>query len=393
MTRLNNIVFTLFITFSIFNLYKFELIQNIGKYGKIIVVPFIIYYIINKSMKNKILKFDFFISLIFLFFIIGSINSIFSLNNYDGLAYSLIFILYIIYFYYFTHQFKESYGNDFFNILIIKLKNIFLYNLILGFIIGAIINQPLWVPNKDGLDFGGFLGASLLFGWLSLAFFYCLYFLKNKTIIDYLLILICIIFIIISEGRGAQLALVSFFLFHIYFKLMFNFINPYFRFLLKLILIIIVLFLLYSIIFNISYTQVNELSTGRLFIWDIAVKNIFHDNIFYFGYGLNTYQEYLLNKYFQISYYFKRIKDVDGNLSLHSSYLTLVATGGILSLASFFIVIYKVIYKNKDYIVVAFVISLLLGGIVEQFIISPNIPISMLFWLIIIYSLNKKREI
>jgi hypothetical protein len=282
MTRLNNIVFTLFITFSIFNIYKFELIQNIGKYGKIIIVPFIIYYIIYKSINNKILKFDFLIFFIFLFFIVGSINSIFSINNYEGLAYSLIFILYIIYFYYFIHQFKISYGNDFFNILVIKLKNIFLFNIIVGFIISIIINQPLWIPNKDGLAFGGFLGGSLLFGWLSLAFFYCLYFLKNKTTIDYLLILICIIFIIISEGRGAQLALISFLLFHIYFKLMYNFTNPYFRFLLKLILTIIVLFLIYSIIFNISYTQVNELSTGRLYIWDIAVKNIFHNNLFYF---------------------------------------------------------------------------------------------------------------
>lgn len=393
MARLNNIIFALFVTFSIFNLYKFELIQNIGKFGKTIIVPYIIFYFFYKFINKKIYKIDNSILLLFIFLIIGSINYLFNDGRYDGLIYSMIFISYILYFYFFIYEFKESYGEIFFEILIKKFKNILLFNILLGFLIALLINQPLWVPNKDTLDFGGFLGVSLLFGWLSLSFFFCLYLQNNKNILDYFLILISIVFVYISGGRGAQLALVSFFLFSFYFKLKYLYLHYYLYIILKLILIIFISFLIYSIVIDFSFNQINKMTTGRLFIWDISIKNIFYNDIFYFGYGINTYAEYLLNKYLKISYYFQNLKQSNGNLSLHSSYLTILSAGGIISLLAFFHIIYKALIKNKNYLFSSLVFSLLVGAIVEQFIMSPNIPISILFWLIIIYLLNKKGNL
>lgn len=393
MTRLNNIIFTLFVTFSIFNLYKYELIQNIGKFGKTIIVPYIIFYFFYKFINKKNLKIDNSLLLLFSFLIIGSINYLFTVGEYDGLLYSMIFISYLFYFCFLIYEFKESYGENFFEILIKKLKNIFLFNILLGFLIAFLVNQPLWVPNKDTLDFGGFLGGSLLFGWLSLSFFFCLYIQNNKNIIDYFLIIISIIFIFISGGRGAQLALISFFLFSLYFKLKYVYLHYYLYLILKIVLVIFILFLIYFTIINFSFEQINKMTTGRLFIWDISIKNIFYNDIFYFGYGINTYSEYLLNKYLKISYYFQNLKQSDGNLSLHSSYLTILSAGGIISLLAFFHVIYKALIKNKDYLFSSLIFALLVGAIVEQFIMSPNIPISILFWLTIIYLLNKKGNL
>ena len=392
MTKLNNIIFTLFITFSIFNLYTFDLIQTLGKFGKTIIVPYIIFYYFYKLTNHKILKIDYSIILFSSFLLIGSINYIFYTGKYEGLIYSLIFISYLIYFYILIHQFKESYGEDFFEILIKKLKNIFLFNIILGFAIAIVINQQLWVPNKNELDFGGFLGVSLLFGWLSLSFFFTVYLQKDKNIIDYLLIISSIIFIFLSGGRGAQLALISFFTFSFYFKLKYIYLHYYLHFIVKLLLFIIISIIIYYTVIYFSFSQINKITTGRLFIWDISIKNIFYNNIFYFGYGINTYSEYLLEKYLKISYYFQDLKQSDGNLSLHSSYLTILSAGGIVSLLAFFNVIYKVIIKNKDYLFLALISSLLIGGIVEQFIMSPNIPISTLFWIVIIYILHRKEN-
>ena len=392
MTRLNNLIFTLFITFSIFNLYQFELIQTIGKFGKTIILPFIIFYFFYKIINKRLLKIDKIIILIFTLLTIGSINYFFNTSKYDGLIYSLIFMSYIIYFYFFLDQFKESYGEFFFEILIKKLKNIFLFNILLGFLIAVIIDQPLWIQNKDGLDFGGFLGGTLFFGWLSLSYFFCLYLQKHKNFIDYLLIIVSIIFIYISGGRGAQLALISFFLFSFYFKLKYVYLHYYLHLILKMLLLVIISFFIFSIINDFSFNQLNKMTTGRLFIWDISLKNIFYNNIFYFGYGINTYPEYILNKYLKIVYYFQDLKNKDAGLSLHSSYLTLLAAGGFLSLLSFLYLEYKIISHTKNHLLIAFIISLLIGGLVEQFIMSPNIPISILFWLISIYLLNNKQH-
>jgi len=392
MTKLNNIIFIFFITFSILNLYSHDLIQSIGKYGKTIIIPFIIYYFFYNIYNYKIIiKFNNIIYILFLFFIIGSINYIFYNNDYDGLIYVLIFISYIIYFYFFIYQLKISYPDNYFDILFNILKKTYIANFLFGFLFGFLTDISFWVVNKDTLAFGGFLGTSLLFGWLSLSFYFSVFFSKNKNTIDYLLLIISIIFVYISAARGAELTLLLFILFTIYLKLTFYYFNQYFTIVLKVMIIFVFTIIIYYLFYQISSYELNKLLTGRLFIWNITINNIFYNDIIYFGYGLNGYQEYLLDKYINTVYYFQDLKQSNGNLSLHSSYLTILTTGGLLSLITFFYIIYKVLYNTKDYLIIALLLSILIGGIIEQFIMSPNIPISILFWIIIIIKLEREH--
>jgi len=127
MAKINNLIFTLFITFSTFNVYKYPMIHTLGKYGKTIIVPYVLLYILYKLYKGELKKIDSLTLSIFAFFIIGSVNYIMNSFNYEGLIYSLIFIIYIIYFYYFIYEFKAQHGEDFINELFKKLKNLFYF--------------------------------------------------------------------------------------------------------------------------------------------------------------------------------------------------------------------------------------------------------------------------
>lgn len=395
MKYLNNIIFFLFLTFSIFNLYKIEIIYTLGKFGKMIIIFYIFIFlywkfIIKRNNTFILNKYIYLFIVMILMIVVGSVN--YQLHNTDleSYFYSSIFIIYMIYFFCYISTMLYYYKEESFNIVIEKIKKIIVFNMILGFFLSIIFKVPYLIENKDSYAFGGFLESGLIFGWLALLGFFTTYLSSIKNKLRIFLLVIFILFILFSEGRGSQLTLIIFYLMIAYFNINKIINNNSFIYFFKLILILTILTILFIISTNIGFKDLNNLTTGRLFIWQLTIKEIFTNDILYFGYGFGTFSDLILNKYHNLSYYFKDLLDSNSTLSLHSSYLSILVAGGFISLLSFLSLIFYVI-KNSSIVIKSLFISLLSGAIVEQFIISPNIPISTFFWLIVILTIINNK--
>jgi len=392
MNRLNNIIFSLFITFSTFNLYSIELISTFGRYGKTIIILYIIIYFIWKILQNDLTiiinKYIILIFILSISFFIGAFNNYIDTNRDNYFMSAVIFSIYLIYFYSYIDTLLYFYGDNAENEFFIILKKVIYLNFIIGFLVAILFSVDMMVFKKGSYYFGGFLGDGLFFAWYSLVAFFITIFSNNGMKKDKGKLLLFLIFIFTSGGRGAEMTIIIYFLVYSFILFISYFHNKYIILISKILISPFLLFILYIFIYTLNSESMNSITTGRWFIWTLAIKEIIEHNIYYFGWGLEGLADFILEKYHNQSYYFMHLYSNKGTLYLHSSYLAILAAGGLLSLLSFLWLNYLAI-KDGNHMIKAFFISLLFAGLIEQFHLSANIPISTLFWLLIFFTALK----
>lgn len=386
---------SIFISLCIMNLIKWnEYINFIGQYGKILWVLFSILILFIITIRNNLFTISnnliqiLFITLIFIFF---SFNTYFNSTNtlFKSTFSSLIFIVYILYFYLVINLISNQVNENNKIFTLNYISNIIIRTIIPNVILWTIIgNLLLGVNYYDSDPTGSRSGLSLFTqDRMSFALLISTLFLTtfihqqlNKNYNYYVILVTCFILIILSDSRTAQ-TIVLFFLTVYYLKSKIKYI--------EIIILLFITFLIFitlinNITFNIDY---QEISSGRVYIWSLVLSEL-KNNLYLIGHGLFNMNEIILNKYISFNYYFQRIDF----LYFHSSYIQILAAGGLIALLLFIIMITK-IYFNNHILIKAPIIGICVGALFESFIVSPIIPISCFLWLIILIGSIKDKKL
>lgn len=385
-------ILLLYFLFSTFSGYSNNVVQNIGTYGKIIIliVSIIISIVYHKniiplfSTKNYFLFFVFFVLIIF-----SGINSYFHSEQLKYMFLSFYIVLSYLFILLITIRIYE------FDSFIKSLETIILIQFIIGFALIFILGLDIYDYSAGGVgEKTGGLSAflekrntfSLLcaIGFLTSFYLYRTYKFKKSLF----LFLIYLILIYFTQTRFVFVIIFSFFFFYIYLIFLNKISNTNFKVFIYLFnFTFISIFILFIInIFLTDSQSINEFATGRLFVWNLFMKESFNE-IFYsiFGFGNSYISDLILEKYSKYFFYLKILDE----LSLHSSYLKLIEVCGILGL---FIFIYLniIALRNSDLFSKSVLLSFLVGGLVESFLMNPNTVASMFYWFILLLNLKGK---
>jgi O-antigen ligase len=283
-----------------------------------------------------------------------------------------------------TYDFKINIKDSILCEILEILRNTLIINTLIWTIIAIILNQNLYDIDPTGgrSGFSAFCGDRMVFG-LIMATIYLSSFIiitnKKNIKLNLIIIGISILFILYSDSRTAlSIVIIPTFFYLIKQKI------KYVDFLILLISLILIVYMWNN--FDDSIT--NEYSSGRIFVWSLFFKEFFPNNFIY-GYGLFNFNDFILNKYMNLSYYFQRVDF----LYFHSSYIEIWASGGILGIFSYILILYKT-YINAKNSIKALLLGIIIGSFFESFIILPVFSISLLFWIIVIYeniNFNEKR--
>jgi len=386
--KLTKFFLYLFITLSITNTIEWlYVVKIISQYGKIIVVSIGTMFFIFFAIKDKVLKLSnliyltLFLSLLLIFAMIFLYDN--NISFYDCYFKTLMYTIYIIYIFltvnnlmlYYSRYFSASYAKELTLIDIAKIfQKVILLNIVIWTSVAIMLHQSLYDidPTGNRSGFAAFTGDRMAFG-LILATLYLSTFillLKEQNIFNKIIFLLSFLLTIYSDARTALLIEVIFIImFFAYKKIKY----------LEFYILILFLFLIYIIVNYLDITDLEQYSSGRVFIWLIVLKEKVND--FWYGDGLFNFNNYILLKYRYLSYYFQRID----YLNFHSSYIEIFAAGGIIALFFYIMFLYKTYIKanrlNKSII---FAISL--GAFLEGYITQPAIVISSFFWIILMLS-------
>lgn len=372
------IMFYLFTAFCIINGIKHPIIHAIGQYGKILIaiISIIIFlFILNKIKEEiKVYKEHLLLILFFSLFILFSFSLFLNNKDIGSLTYSILFGAYLLFIYFITTVIVNKSEYNFY----LLFQKIILVVSIIAFILAFALNLSMHGEELAGrVGFGGFYSARMAFGLLSAVGFIITFFLyqSNKKQKDFLLLFMFLCFVFLSESRTPQIIIIIFLLHYYLPKKIKTF-----------ILIFIMPIIVYYVIFSIDSNTINTISSGRLFIWDIAYKEILNNGIFN-GFGIYNLNDLILTKYKYASNFFEKSDEI----SLHSSFLSIIASGGIISLFIFLYINY-IIYKNSTNIYQSIQLSILIGSLFESYILSPNMPISLLYWSTLFIQINIIRK-
>lgn len=190
---------------------------------------------------------------------------------------------------------------------------------------------------------------------------------SKKSKRNYIIIFIStLIGLILSDSRGALIALIIFIGTHYFMKFLYKF-EFITRFLLSIITIIFLIFVLPKINYIInqnlssSYDNYNYLTSGRLGNWETIFNNLKSDKLhYYLGYGLSSGDEGPL---FRIG------------MTSDNGYLIWIFQAGIISLCLIILLllnIFRVNFKNKSlkYITVPLLFSYIFYAFFENFLMS-----------------------
>lgn len=375
-------LFFCFLTLCIVNGMIQPVLHQLGQYGKIIIVlgSLIFFLGILPNIKRHIMirKELLFLGIIFLLFIYYSLMFYLN-NNANAFTYSLLFICYLIFIFLIVNfnlinNRSENNLNEYYNFFKLYQK-IFIFNIILWFAVALVLNLPMIGQDIGGrTGFGGFYGARMAFGLLSVTGFIVSFYLYQEEIFiqkkryQLFLTIIFLLLIMSSDSRTPQFIGIILVI-HYY-------INKRLKYLLILIAPFIIFYFLTVVDLDRS-SDLNTISSGRVFIWDLVFKELLQNGIFN-GYGVYNLNDLILEKYRHVSDFFRHAP----GLSFHSSYIELMAAGGLFSIIIFLYFNYKIYIKSSN-IYQSMQISLLIGGIFESYIMSPNMPISMLYWIVV----------
>lgn len=365
------------------------LISNIGKYGKIfisvagLIILFPIYY---KGIKR--LRF----TLNWLLLVIGVLLVLFAVYNYlyhsltDMLIYNIVLPVYILFYILIIKLLLRIYKKHEKPNLIVSfeifslIQKTLLINLIFWIFISVIlkVNMIDSIGNRSG--FGAFFQDKVQFGlYCAVGFlisFYLQCIVNSKSKINYNLIQMLLYgcLLITTDSRNSQFIIVIAISYYILRKKIRYAIIP-----IILLVLLYVMLEFNSIVSLFSFNYFNQVTTGRLNIWMLALEEINSKGVF-LGSGVFNLNSVVLSKNLGSGFYY--LEELSF-LYFHNSYIELLAAGGVIVLLLFFYLLYQS-WLNLKLPERSIVLSLVIGGIFESYLVQPFLLISILFWFIIL---------
>lgn len=380
----------------ILNLSSFSEVQKIGQWGKFLYIFFFFAVEIFRegglllrqmSLRSpfRLLMAGFLVSLL-----PGSLLSesrTFALLNLLPFYVQILFILYMV-----QKLLNHSQDRDEGKLLI---ANLLFYSTLLHIGIGLSVvllaKLPLWEVEWFGdhyrIGFGGNMGDRNQFGLLAAAGFGLgMWILSLRNLRDrfrFLLWIQCGFYLfltVLSGTRGPVLFVVIIIGAAAYFRCKERFAKTsHLLILLMLPTLLVMTFSGWLLLTSdrLSYEFLNVIFSGRVFIWAISWVRFLEGNIL-FGQGFRVIGESLLELYRPESEYFQSID----RLSLHSSYVEFLTSGGFLAFSIFLALAVFLVRESRGQERCFLLAMFLLAGI-ESLLILPNTPISFLFFVVV----------
>lgn len=375
----------IFLSLVIMNSIKFiPLITVIGSIGKLVFCAVFIIFVFL-FIKRSIFKIKFLEKLSFfgIGFLIVGFSIIFYLKNgsSENLLANCVLPIYI-YFYYLVCKLllRLNADNPFpqsskFDILSIFRLTLFSH-LCIWFPVAFLMGVNMF--EIDGA-FGGFFQDEIHFGlYMVTGFLVCFYLRFNGSKKDRSLLNLCqmLIFLVgvMFASRNAFLIVVTVITF---FFAVSKFKRKLYIF--PIVLLPLLVVNIDVIISGFSIEKLNEISSGRYFIWQLAITSMVEDG-YLIGKGLFNLNGLVLKSNVGTGIYY--FDDLD-TLSFHSSYIELFAGGGILAIFLFFRLVVRT-WSRCNAMDKSIILGILIGALFESYLIQPFMLIPCLFYFIVI---------
>ncbi len=365
------ILLIVFVTFLVMNPIVFNLnIALIGKYGKLVVAFLGILILQNSFIQIKIFAKKYVWLMLFWALCIGFtlLRIIEKGINFDLIQQNVLFIVFIYFYYLLALTFKKRYRrpNYYFFKYLAQTINI---NLFFWTAVVILFSFNIWHTVEGRTGLGLFYGNYIQFGIFActgaIANFSLLksQIKKNRKYHLFMFLLFGVL-VLLSDSRNVQLILLVF--------LIFNLIPQIKKIAISNIYLIIFSLSIASIFYFSGEILLNEslinLSSGRSSIW-YYIYDYYSQNSFLKGEGIFGLNTTILENNIDTNYYFQRIDF----LYFHSSFIEIIAASGIIGFIFFILFIVKSLKIKKKFYLLGIIISILLGGLFESFLIQPTI--------------------
>ncbi|WP_203296459.1 O-antigen ligase family protein [Luteirhabdus pelagi] len=387
--RFKNIIHALlfcFVTLVILNSIKpfivVTLIGSIGKFAVAILGCIALVLFLSRNRFNT--QFSLWIPYAIVGFLIMLFAALFSLSNNtnENLLYNASVIIYLLFYFWLVKAATglnfETFGFESFEITKIRLLKTFRWALSLNVLVWFTVAFATGIDMTDMDGFGGFFQDKIHFGLLAACGFLLGFYLwrhplsRDTSIWNYLQMLIYLALAVVTSRNAVIIAITA---------VVFYFLIARIRTrLYAVILLIAPIFLFYvNDLFSIFPTErLNKLSTGRFEIWRLAWEGIYDKGLL-LGSGIFNLNDSVLQENVGTGFYYLDTLDF---LYFHSSYLEIVAAGGIIVLLLFLYILWKSL-QSMSRIDKSVIVAIAIGGLVESYLVQPFMLISILFYLLL----------
>jgi len=378
-----------FVTFLIMNPIFFygDAIAVVGKYGKLVTALIGIMVLQKSPMQIKyfavrhIWLILFWVLCVFFMFLRIIEYGI----DFELIQNNILFMVFIYFLYLLSTTFAIRHrvpNYYFFKYLVLSININFFFWLIIAFVFGI----SLWTEGpRTGLKlfFESYVILGIVSSTAAIANFSLM---KYKTIksgkMNFLMFVLYSFFVIMANSRNAQLILGVFLLLNLWPYLKKIAINYIYVFVVG-IAVLLVFFFSGDMLLN---ENVKDFTTGRSTIWFYIYEHYLKHSILLGEgiFGLNN--TILIANTDDSNYYFSKID----TLYFHSSFIEAMTAAGLIGLLFFIVFIIKCLREKKRDNVVIIIISMLVGGLFESFLVQPTMFTAFLFWYLII---GRKRSL
>lgn len=380
--RIHKILLFLFVTCLVMNPMTFnEVVFFIGKWGKLFIAVMGILV-----LQQSALQFNFFLKkykwllffwvLCVFFTIVRSIDKGF---NLDLIQYNLLFFVFIYFLFLLSLAFQKKHRmpNFYFFKYLADAINI---NFVLWSAIALLFSFDLWFTLEDRTGLGLFYDSYIQFG-----IFACVGAIVNFALLRYkktknrklhlFFFALYTLMVILANSRNSEFILAIFLVLNLFPLLK--------RFSISYTYVIITVLILLGIFYFSKEMLLNDIfidfTTGRSAIW-YYILEYYAQRPIIFGEGIFGLNSTILEDNMNFNYYFQRLDF----LYFHSSYLEIFCASGIFGFLFFIVFLVKKLREKKKLYITVIMISVLLGGLFESFLVQPTILVSFLFWYLII---------
>ena len=378
------------------NLVKFiggvSAIGSVGKLG--FSVSFIIFVLVavNRSkfkikLLNKVESLLILICLVLFAVIFVYLNRS-RINLLPNLAFPIYFIFYYLIVKLFIRANLLESGKAALEVVKLNIIYVIRFTLYINFFVwfslALIFNVNMF--EIDG-GFGGFFQDEIHFGlYMVTGFFVSFYmrfnsFYSDKSYFNLLLMIVYGSLLLYTSRNALLIVLVAL----VYFFVISRIKNWIYGII--LLLTPVVLAGLNIFLQGLTFQRINEITSGRFQIWTYAIEKMNETNSWILGNGLFNLNDIVLKANVgKGSMYLDSLR----SLSFHSSYLEILAAGGVIAVFLFFVVIIK-IWKEFSSIDRSIMFGILIGASFESYLVQPFMLISSLFYLILLINSFKVR--
>lgn len=373
---------------------SYPIIEFIGTYGKlaIIIISILVFApFLNRNGYSTKLRNYWALAIIYVLLVLFSLLHSLRYHEVGNLIYNIVLIFYIFFYYfmikilwglYFKERNFKSF--EFTKLEIIKVyRAALLCNLIFWFSLAFINNINL---SDDFGDFGGFFQDKIHFGLFSATGFLACFYLRfndverDKSKLNLVQLVLYAIFAFYTSRNALLIVVVA----PLYFFIVHKAKNYFYVMMLLVVPLIVVYF--DEVFLGFSTERLNGISSGRIEIWRLALEVIFENGIFN-GSGLFNINDIVLENNLGTGFYYLDTLDF---LYFHSSFVELLAGGGLIALILFLWVLGQS-WKYYSRVEKALVSGILIGSIVESYLTQPFMLISSLFYFVYISNASQMR--